>query len=111
MISLIASVHIFVAILLIFFVLIQDSKGAMGGMMGGGGGGGSNTLFGATGAASFIVKMTRLVAIIFAATCIGLTILSTGGSSSVVDGFVPPAQEKAVEGKATETEKKETNSK
>ena len=102
MMSFIAAIHLFVAIALIFLVLIQDSKGAMGGMLGGGG---SNTLFGASGATSFIVKLTRFAAIVFAATCIGLTILSSGGSDSVVDGFVPTPAESA----APATQEKPTN--
>lgn len=85
----ISVLHILVALTLIFLVLIQDSKGTMGGMMGGGG---SNTLFGATGAASFIVKLTRGVAIIFATTCIILTILSSNRSGSVIDKYVPAKQ-------------------
>lgn len=81
--------HIVVAVLLIFLVLIQDSKGgAMGGMLGGGS---SNTIFGATGAASFLVKLTRYVAILFAGSCIVLTIMSSKKSGSVVDDYVAPA--------------------
>ena len=88
--TLLAFVHIGIALVLIFFVLLQDSKGGAAGVFGGGGGGGSNTLFGATGAANFLVKATRWVAILFAATCIGLTYM-TSKRSSVLDQYVPPA--------------------
>lgn len=94
MTTLISVVHLLAAFILIFLVLIQDSKGAMGGMMGGGG---SNTLFGATGATSFIVKLTRAMAIVFAATCIILTVLSSHRSGSVVDSYVPEAQTPAAQ--------------
>ncbi|PCI27408.1 preprotein translocase subunit SecG [Candidatus Kaiserbacteria bacterium] len=104
MLSIIAGVHLFVAVMLIFLVLIQDSKGAMGGMLGGGG---SNTLFGATGATSFIVKITRAVAIIFAGTCIALTILSSNQSTSVIDDYVPTAKKDS----AVDTANKATSDK
>ena len=94
MIELVATVHILVAIVLVFLVLIQDSKGAMGGVLGGGG---SNTLFGASGATSFIVKVTRGAAIVFAGTCIALTIMSSNQSGSVVDDYVPTANTESSE--------------
>ena len=89
MITFLAVVHILVAFLLIFLVLIQDSKGgAMGGLMGGGN---SSSLLGATGATTFMVKVTRIVAVIFAGTCIALTMISSNSSKSVIDGYIPPA--------------------
>ena len=88
--TLLAFVHLGIALILIFFVLLQDSKGGAAGVFGGGGGGGSNTLFGATGAANFLVKATRWIAILFAATCIGLTYM-TSQRSSVLDQYFPPA--------------------
>lgn len=82
-------VHFFVAALLITFVLIQDSKG--GGVFGMGSSGGGNQVFSATGAANFLVKATRVLAIIFATTCITLTYLTSKRSTSVVDDFLPAA--------------------
>ena len=83
-ITLIAILHIFVAIVLVTIVLLQDSKG--GGMGGALGGGSSQTIFGATGAANFMVKVTRILAVIFMSTCIFLTyFLSRKTSHSVVD--------------------------
>ena len=112
MVTIISLVHILIAVVLVLLVLVQDSKGAMGGMLGGGGGGGSNSLFGATGAASFIVKVTRYVAVLFAATCIALTIMSTQ-STSVVDDYLPAAApiEKNVEETATTPQKAEAPTK
>src|SRR5688572_25396552 len=91
MMSLITTFHLIVAFVLIFLVLIQDSKGAMGDMMEWG----SNTLFSATGATSFIVKLTRIVALVFAGTCIVLTIMSSRKSDSVVDDYVPTTKSQA----------------
>jgi preprotein translocase subunit SecG len=83
-ITLLAIIHICVALLLITFVLIQDSKGGAGGAFGGGGS--SQTLFGATGAVNFLVKITRALAIIFMCTCMGLgVLLSRKTSHSVTD--------------------------
>ena len=91
-------IHFFVALLLIVFVLLQDSKG--GGVFGMNAGGGSQ-VFSATGAANFLVKTTRVLAVMFAITCITLTYLTTKKQDSVVDGFVPAAP---VEAPATPAE-------
>lgn len=84
MTTFIAVLHILVALILIGLVLIQDSKG--GGALGmGGGGGGSNSVLGATGASTLAAKMTRIAAIIFALTSIGLSVLSSQHSKSILD--------------------------
>jgi preprotein translocase subunit SecG len=88
MLTFITLIHFTVAILLIVFVLIQDSKG--GGVFGMGASG-SNQVFSATGAANFLVKATRTLAILFAITCITLTYMTTHKTSSVTDDFVPAA--------------------
>jgi len=80
-------IHFFVALLLIVFVLLQDSKG--GGVFGMNSGGGGSQVFSATGAANFLVKTTRVLAVMFAITCITLTYLTTKKQDSVVDGFIP----------------------
>jgi preprotein translocase subunit SecG len=87
MMTFISVVHILVAILLITLVLIQDSKG--GGALGIGGGG-SNSVVGATGAVSLWAKMTRVVALVFALTCIALTYITAQHTKSVID-TVPAA--------------------
>jgi preprotein translocase subunit SecG len=83
MTTFIATMHILVALILIGLVLIQDSKG--GGALGMGGGGGSNSVLGATGASTLAAKMTRIAAVIFALTSIGLSILSSQQSKSILD--------------------------
>lgn len=83
MTTFIATLHILVALILIGLVLIQDSKG--GGALGMGGGGGSNSVLGATGASTLAAKMTRIVAVIFALTSIGLSVLSSQQSKSILD--------------------------
>ncbi len=80
----VAILHVLTALVLISLVLIQDSKGD-GALGMGGGGGGSNSVFGATGASTLAAKMTRIAAIVFALTSIGLSVLSSQQSKSVLD--------------------------
>ncbi|MBX2988939.1 MAG: preprotein translocase subunit SecG [Bdellovibrionaceae bacterium] len=96
MMTFVAILHILVALLLIGLVLIQDSKG--GGALGIGGGGGSNSLLGATGAQSLAARMTRWTAVVFAITCISLTLMTASRSKSVLDATdVLPAANPSLE--------------
>ena len=89
MVSVLAFIHIVLCVFLVLLVLIQDPKGgAAGGMFGGGGG--SNSLFGATGAPSFLSKITRWVAVVFAVSCIAMTIFIKPSSESVLDSVTIP---------------------
>ena len=82
--TLIALFHVFVALALIVFVLLQDPKGGAAGIFGGGGGG-SQSLFGSTGATSFLNKATKWLAIFFAVTSISLVAILNKRSDSVLD--------------------------
>ncbi len=75
-------IHIIVALALIILVLIQDSKsnGALGM-----GGSSSNSLLGATGAQSLASKLTVGAAVIFAITCLTLSVLTSSKTKSVID--------------------------
>ena len=102
MVSIIAVTHIILSIFLVVLVLIQDPKGgAAGGMFGGGGG--SNSLFGATGAPSFLAKITRWVAVVFAASCIAMTIVIKPKGTSVLDGMTIPQKAEEPEAATEET--------
>lgn len=83
MISALIIFYVFIAIALIALVLLQDPKGGGGAIFGGGGGG--QTLFGATGGASFVVKATRTIAILFALCVIGVnfSLMKSNGTSAV----------------------------
>lgn len=83
MISALIIFYVFIAITLIALVLLQDPKGGGGAIFGGGGGG--QSLFGATGGASFVVKATRTIAILFALCVIGVnyTLMQKNNSSAV----------------------------
>lgn len=113
MMTFVAILHILVAVLLIGLVLIQDSKG--GGALGMGGG--SNSVLGAAGAESLWAKLTRIVAAIFAVTCISLTYMTASTTKSVIESTPlappPPAATEPVAGAAkspttTETKTQET---
>lgn len=82
--TLVTVIHIVVAIVLIALVLIQDSKG---GALGIGGGGGSNTVLGAGGAQTLAAKATRWVAVVFALTSIGLSVMTAQKTKSVVENL------------------------
>ena len=89
MVSILAFVHIVLSIFLVVLVLIQDPKGGgAGGMFGGGG---SNSLLGASGVPSFLAKITRYVAGLFAISCIAMTIFIKPKSDSVLDKMNIPA--------------------
>jgi preprotein translocase subunit SecG len=74
MIVILTAIHVFVCVALIMIVLLQTGKGSdMGAAFGGGS---SQTLFGTTGASTFLSKATTVAAIIFMITSLGLAYLS-----------------------------------
>jgi preprotein translocase subunit SecG len=87
-------IHIVVCIALILIVLLQTGKGAdMGAAFGGGS---SQTLFGSTGASTFLSKATTAAAIIFMVTSLGLAYLSGHhGTKSVVTDTPAPVESQA----------------
>lgn len=85
-ITFLAMIHILIAFLLVTFVLLQDGKG--GGLGSSFGSESSQTLFGATGAANFLVKVTRALALFFMVSCIGMTVLlNRSNNRSVVENL------------------------
>ena len=68
-------IHLVVCVALIMIVLLQTGKGAdMGAAFGGGA---SQTLFGSSGASTFLSKLTTVAAIIFMVTSLGLAYYSS----------------------------------
>ena len=85
-------IHVIVCVALILIVLLQTGKGAdMGAAFGGGS---SQTLFGSTGASTFLTKATTTVAIIFMITSLGLAYMSghKTGDSIMIDTKIPIKQ-------------------
>jgi len=96
-------IHIFVAIALIMIVLLQTGKGADMGLAFGGGS--SQTLFGTTGASTFLSKSTTVIAIVFMLTTFSLTIMWGRNESSIMSDYEAPApQSNQTEEKTAETE-------
>jgi preprotein translocase subunit SecG len=69
--TLVTIVHIFICVMLIVIVLLQQGKGAdMGATFGGGG----STLFGASGADNFFTRITTIIAVCFMLTSVFLAV-------------------------------------
>ncbi|MCG6910771.1 MAG: preprotein translocase subunit SecG [Deltaproteobacteria bacterium] len=86
-------IHVIVSIALIMIVLLQTGKGAdMGAAFGGGS---SQTLFGSTGASTFLSKATTVAAIVFMLTSLSLAYVAGnhGGGKSVVMENTAPVEE------------------
>ena len=79
---LITLVHVLVCIILILVVLLQAGKGAN---MGAAFGGSSQTVFGSSGAGTFLGKMTTIVAAVFMLTSLTLSYFSVNKGSSIMD--------------------------
>ena len=86
-------IHITVSLALIFIVLLQHGKGAG---IGAAFGGSSQTVFGSTGAAPFLAKLTAVAAILFMLTSLGLTFLGRQKEVSVMQGAGKPPVSQSV---------------
>jgi preprotein translocase subunit SecG len=85
-------VHILACFILILVVLLQAGKGAN---MGAAFGGSSQTVFGSSGAGTFLGKLTATVAIIFMLTSLLLTHTASQRGSSIVErSKIPVTQQK-----------------
>jgi preprotein translocase subunit SecG len=87
-------VHVVVCVALIMIVLLQTGKGAdMGAAFGGSG---SQTLFGSTGASTFLSKATTGAAIIFMLTSLALAYLSSHRTAdSIIQSAPAPVEQQA----------------
>jgi preprotein translocase subunit SecG len=83
-------IHVLACFILILVVLLQAGKGAN---MGAAFGGSSQTVFGSSGAGTFLGKLTATVAIIFMITSLSLAYMATKGSSSVLESSSAPFTE------------------
>ena len=66
------------SILIIFFILMQKGKGDASGMFGGGS---SGAFFGASGAGSFITKLTTFLVFLFFLNCLALAYIAKSNVS------------------------------
>jgi preprotein translocase subunit SecG len=80
-------IHVFVAVMVVALVLIQQGKGAtMGAAFGSGA---SQTVFGSRGSGSFLFRITISLAIIFFMTSIGLNYLAAQVYKQEKEGLLP----------------------
>jgi len=90
--TLVTILHILACLILIMIVLLQAGKGAN---MGAAFGGSSQTVFGSSGAGTFLGKMTAAVAIIFMLTSLILTYTAAHRGSSLFDKSRTPVTRQA----------------
>ncbi len=91
MLTFITVLHVLVCFMLILVVLLQAGKGTN---MGAAFGGASQTVFGSSGAGTFLGKMTTGVAVIFILTSLGLSYFASYKTPSLLDKASKPAAEK-----------------
>ncbi|MCL2102702.1 MAG: preprotein translocase subunit SecG [Syntrophorhabdaceae bacterium] len=96
MYTFIVIVHIIVSITMILAILLQTGKGSdIGAVFGGGS---SQSLFGATGPAGFLGKLTAGAAILFMVTSLFLAyFVGSGTSRSIMTGAPPASSAPAAE--------------
>ncbi|MEE9344503.1 MAG: preprotein translocase subunit SecG [Methylococcales bacterium] len=92
-------VHMIAAISMVACILLQQGRGATAGAGGLGGGGGSGSVFGAQGSANFLSRTTAILATVFFATSLFLSVM--GGRSiqspkDILDDIGQPAVEQDV---------------
>jgi preprotein translocase subunit SecG len=78
-------IHIITALLLVGVVLLQSGKGAE---ISSSFGGSSQTIFGSSGGANFFTRVTSVLAAIFMATSIGLTLFGRQERTSIFESGV-----------------------
>lgn len=86
--QLILVLHVLSALALISLVLVQHGKGADVGASFGSGA--ANTMFGSSGPASFLMKLTGILAAVFFATSIGLAYIGSKIASRNVQFYNKP---------------------
>ena len=91
--TVITIIHILACFILIMVVLLQAGKGAN---MGAAFGGSSQTVFGSSGAGTFLGKMTAAVAIVFMLTSLFLTYTVSRKGSALFEGSHAPVTRQAI---------------
>ena len=88
-------IHLIIVLALIGVVLLQRSEGGGMGLGGGGGGGGVSGFMTGRGQANALTRATAILAGLFFATSIALTIIATSGRAprSILDGAAPAGQQ------------------
>src|ERR1700761_145431 len=100
--TLITILHIIVCLFLMLTVLLQSGKG--GGMGGAFGGGNAATVFGGSGASTFLKRLTAVAGAVFMVTSMVLAFVSSRNQSDSLEKFGEQQQKLAAE-KQAEREK------
>jgi len=97
-------IHVIVCIALIMIVLLQTGKG--GDMGAAFGGGSSQSLFGSTGASTFLSKATTVAAVVFMITSLALAYMSSNqtGKSIMTNTQAPVSAPATSESKPDEAQ-------
>jgi preprotein translocase subunit SecG len=90
--TLLTIIHVLACVIMILVVLLQAGKGAN---MGAAFGGSSQTVFGSSGAGTFLGKMTATVAIVFMITSLVLTYSVSRKGSSLFERSTAPVTRQA----------------
>lgn len=85
---LMTTLYVFVCLVLVLVILLQQGKG--GDMANAFGGGGSQAAFGARAGATLLSKLTTACAVLFMVGSLVLAVLGQRGPGSVVSGSAPP---------------------
>src|SRR5579864_2544729 len=85
---LLTSLYVFVCMVLLMVILLQQGKG--GDMASAFGGGSSQTAFGARGGATLLSKATWVFAVLFMLGALALAIIGQRGPGSLVSGTAAP---------------------
>src|SRR5690554_2560050 len=80
-------VHLLIAIALVGLILIQQGKGAETGASFGSGA--SGTVFGSQGSATFLSRLTAVLATVFFVTSLGLAFYASHKASDIRDAGLP----------------------
>ena len=101
--TIVTTLHVLAGFFLILVVLLQSGKGAaMGSAFGSGA---SQTMFGSSGAGSFLTKLTTAAAVVFMCTSLTLATMSSDKTrDSVIQGIDEPVQQNPIPSSGT-TEK------
>src|ERR1700726_3021609 len=82
------SLYVFVCLVLLMVILLQQGKG--GDMASAFGGGSSQTAFGARGGATLMTKLTTVFAVLFMLGALTLAIMGQRGRGSLMGGTAAP---------------------
>src|SRR5882724_12173062 len=99
--TLITILHVLVCLFLMLTVLLQSGKG--GGMGGAFGGGNAATVFGGSGASTFLKRLTAGASTVFMLTSMLLAFLASHNSADALEKFGEQQEKLAAEKEAAKT--------